>query len=64
MEHRFTIKKEIEMKLNKKDRERARDIIYDVMREETMRRLNDRLVDDKNKIRKDPKGLDFGRRIL
>ena len=63
MEHRFTIKKEIEMKLNKKDREKARNIIYDVMREETMRRLNDRLVDDKNKIRKDPKGLDFGRRI-
>ena len=63
MEHRFTIKKEIEMKLNKKDRERARDIIYDVMCVETTRRLNDRLVDDKNKIRKDPKGLDFGRRI-
>ena len=40
------------MKLNKKDRERARDIIYDVMREETTRRLNDRLVDDKKKIRK------------
>ena len=63
MEHRFTIKKEIEMKLNKKDRERARDIIYDVMRVETTRRLNDRLVDDKKKIRKDPKSLDFGRRI-
>jgi hypothetical protein len=51
------------MKLNKKDRERARDIIYDVMRVETTRRLNDRLVDDKKKIRKDPKSLDFGRRI-
>ena len=51
------------MKLNKKDREKARDIIYDVMRKETMRRLNDGLVDDKNKIRKDPKSLDFGRRI-
>ena len=63
MEHRFTIKKEIEMKLNKKDREKARNIFYDVMRKETMRRLNDGLVDDKIKIRKDPKSLDFGRRI-
>ena len=51
------------MKLNKKDRERARDIIYDVMRVETTRRLNDMLEDDKKKIRKDPKPLDFGRRI-
>jgi hypothetical protein len=63
MVHHFTIKKEIEMKLNKKDRERARDIIYDVMRVETTRRLNDMLEDDKKKIRKDPKPLDFGRRI-